>query len=304
MLSDLSSHWNLFWGYAVTALNSRFTSSLLVAFFGALFGAYTAKRIADRARLKDELLKEIRNINAASVIAHSIANSHLALKKQYVKSLYETYNVKREELLRLQQRPATNPSQQIYQIEFDLRTLEPPSAPITTLQSIVFDKLTASAKAIMLTTTLEQMSQALADSLKSRNTLVQDWRGKVLAPGEMIPLYFGLPQPHIHVVDQTYHSLIEAIHSCTDDVICFSMLLGDELARQGDRIREIYDKRFPRAESPIITKIEYPDLGDLRPPEEKFTDFAKMFREQKRPRKPSIRTRLLLRLSGKAAGKL
>jgi hypothetical protein len=301
MFDCLATYLTTLYGYAVAALNSMLMRSLLVAFFGALFGAYTAKRIADRTKLKDELLKEIRNLNAGSVIAHSIANAHLGLKRQHVKGLYDTFHAKRNEFNeKLAQRAAGVPAQQIqFEIGFDLQTLAPLTQPVVPLQTIVFDKITASAKAIMLTGVLSQTQQSLNDALTSRNALIESWRQRALPQDQVLPLYFGLPRPGGR--DETYPSLIDAIYSYTDDVICFSMMLGDELASQADEAKKHFDTHFPRSESPMITKVEFPDISDLMPPPEKFTDFGKRFRPQQRPKKLSFWERLHTKVSAKKA---
>jgi hypothetical protein len=209
------------------------------------------------------------------------------LKKQHVKTLFETFTAKLAEFneKRAQIAAGVPPQHVSFEINFDLQTLEPLSQPIAPLQDLVFGKLTASAKAIMLTGVLTQSHESLNGALVNRNALIASWRQERPPHDQILRLYFGTAQPGAQ--DQTYPTLVDAIYSYTDDVICFSKMLGDELAAQGDQARELFDKHFPRDESPIITKVEYPDVTDLMPPPEKFTDFGQMFRPQQRSKKPN-----------------
>jgi hypothetical protein len=76
--------------------NSAFTTSLLGALAGAWFGARSAQRVAERGKLREELTKEIRNVNAANALSFGIVNSMLALKKQHVAALKSDYDTERQ----------------------------------------------------------------------------------------------------------------------------------------------------------------------------------------------------------------
>ncbi len=273
------------WTLTTTVLNSDFVRSLLVAFTGALFGALTAKRIAERTKLKDDLLKEIRNLNAASVVAHSIANAHLALKKQHVKQMYETFVAKRDELNEKRAQLAAGvPSERVpFEIVFDLQSVAPLTQPILPLQTLIFDRVSATAKAIMLMGVLSQTYESLNDTLTTRNGLIETWRQRALPQDQILPLYFGLPR--VGGIDQTYPTLVDAAYSYADDVICFSKMLGDELAGQASEAKKRFERHFPRAERPLLTTVEFPEIGGLMPPREKFTDFGRMFRERESEQK-------------------
>ena len=60
------------------SLNSQFASSLIGALAGAFAGAWAAKKIADRGKLQEQLLAQIRNTNAAIIVSFSICNTALA----------------------------------------------------------------------------------------------------------------------------------------------------------------------------------------------------------------------------------
>jgi len=144
------------WLWVWKALNSSLASSLVVAFTGSLFGAYTAKRIAERAKLKDDLLKEIRNINAASIIAFGITNSHIAIKKQHVRGLYKRFHDKRQELIDIRNKNERGELKQkvVFNFQADFESLAPLAQPIGALQNLIFDKLTSTGKVALLAATL------------------------------------------------------------------------------------------------------------------------------------------------------
>jgi hypothetical protein len=70
-----------FWPYASGFLNSNAFTAIAGSCAGAFAGAWAAQRIAARGKEKDEFLAEIRNTSAATIVALSICNSFLSIKK-------------------------------------------------------------------------------------------------------------------------------------------------------------------------------------------------------------------------------
>ena len=140
--------------------------------------------------------------------------------------------------------------------------------------------------------------QSLNESIQHRNTLIENWKQRGLAQDELVALYFGLPQRDGRVIDQTYATLVEAIYEYTDDVIAFGKMLGAELAAEGDRIKGVFQKSFPRFESPSITKVDFAKATaeGLMPPPEKFTDFSEMFSPEAGSKKSNLWRRLTCKL--------
>ncbi len=119
------------WQSIVSFLNSNFTAALA----GALAGALAAQKIGDRAKQRDTLLKEIRVTNATITIAVTICNAGIALKKQFVKGICETYTANKAELIEFQQRNAAGqPSAMPFTFQANLRTLQMPAVPIDMLR--------------------------------------------------------------------------------------------------------------------------------------------------------------------------
>ena len=118
----------LLWDFA----NTTFFSSLS----GAFAGAYGGQLIVEKIKNRETLLTEIRNTNAAIMMAFDICNSYVSLKKQYVKALKETFAKQRQDLnkyhadLKSGQIPATD----VFHFQADLGTLETMLMPIEVLQ--------------------------------------------------------------------------------------------------------------------------------------------------------------------------
>jgi hypothetical protein len=85
--------------YTKNFLNSNFVTALIGSGAGAGVGAWVAQRIVARGKERDELLAEIRNTNAATVVALGICNTFLAIKKQHVKRLKETFDKQKTDYL-------------------------------------------------------------------------------------------------------------------------------------------------------------------------------------------------------------
>jgi hypothetical protein len=59
---------------------------------GAFAGAYGGQRIVAKGKEREELLAEIRNTSAATVVTFAICNSFVTIKKQHIKHLKELFD--------------------------------------------------------------------------------------------------------------------------------------------------------------------------------------------------------------------
>ena len=87
------------WQYARGLLNSNAFTAIAGSCAGAFAGAWAAQRIAARGKERDDFLAEIRNTSAATVVALSICNSFLSIKKQHVKRLKDTFDKQKADYL-------------------------------------------------------------------------------------------------------------------------------------------------------------------------------------------------------------
>lgn len=85
----------LTWETAKSFGNSSFFTSFIGALAGAAGGAWAAQRIADKVKVRDQLLDEVRSCNIAIELAHGICSTFLNLKEQHVERLQEDYLAQR-----------------------------------------------------------------------------------------------------------------------------------------------------------------------------------------------------------------
>jgi len=67
--------------------NSVFFTAIAGSLAGAFAGAYGAQRIAERAKYRDQLLKEMRDTNAAIMVAFGVFNTLFSIKKLQAKGV-------------------------------------------------------------------------------------------------------------------------------------------------------------------------------------------------------------------------
>lgn len=282
------------WQDVKVFFNSAFFSAGFGSLAGALGGAYAAQRIVERAKRRDELLKEIRHTNATIMVAFGMCNSLLSLKKQHVKSLKEVFDIQKSELidhLRKQQHGQIGENQ-AFEFKADLETLSLPPLPVETLQTQVFEKLSLVGRSVSLVITLIQTLHGLSASLEKRNQLIQAYKVNApLKPREFPALYFGLRQGDY--LNQEYPSTLDAIYHQTEGGIFFSQLLCKDMVEHGDHIvglfRKVYGKGAPRINRPDFSKAEE---QNLMPNADNYTDWLTMFKNHEDP--PAFTKRVLL----------
>jgi hypothetical protein len=78
---DLCSFFSAHLPDAKDFFNSVFFTAIAGSLAGAFAGARAAQRIAEKTRNKEELLREIRNTNAATMVAFGVCNSLISGQK-------------------------------------------------------------------------------------------------------------------------------------------------------------------------------------------------------------------------------
>jgi hypothetical protein len=253
-----------------------FFTAIAGSLAGAFAGAYGAQRIAERAKIRDELLKEIRNTNAAIMVTFGICNSLLAIKKQHVKSLKETFEAHKADFLGHQNKLQSGEisKDKIFELSVDLQTLSLQILPVDILHTQVFEKLSLTGRPLVIATTLSQAVHSLSMSLEKRNQLIESY--KVVDAAIFPTLYLGLQ--HGRNVNLEYPSVIDAIYSQTDDGIFFSQLLCKDLVEHGEQVAKKIKKNYRK----VATSINKPDFAKveasgLMPKVENYSDWFTMF---------------------------
>lgn len=161
--------------WVAEVLNSAFSIALVGGFVGAAGGALGAQHIAERNRRREELLRELRNTNAATMASFSICNAALALKKQHVQPMHEQFTREREalEVFKARRRKGEIPSNVEHRIAADLRTYPAPITAMETLKGLVFKEISAYGRPLALVSVLDQSLAGLSESIGKRDTWVQ-----------------------------------------------------------------------------------------------------------------------------------
>jgi hypothetical protein len=279
LLSLLKAHWP----DAKAFFNSVFVTAILGSLAGAFGGAVAAQLIADKTRNKDELLKEIRATNAATIIAFGVCNSTLLAKKQHIVALRETFNQHR-----VAARAAIIAQQagggEVFEFHGDFRTFDTLSLPLPILQTQVFEKLSVQGRAILLLTTLCQSVIGLNEIISRRNQLIETFKARSPSSSgsELLALYFGFPFQGR--TDQQYSDSIEGIYKQADDAIWFSAKLCSDLSAHGDALSAAFKKKFGKG-APRIHKPDFVKANEenLMPSDADYVDWLSMFTKRTVP---------------------
>lgn len=280
-------------GHAWGLLNSTFAIAFIGGLTGAFGGALGAQHIAERSKRREELLKELRNTNAAIMVAFSICNGALALKKQHVQPMYEQFGKDKDALraFKAQRAAAQGQGNAPFRFVADMRTFPAPVVPIATLEQLVFEKISAYGRPLALVSVLNQSLVGLRDGIAKRDLFIHKIASGAI-PAEQVPqYYFGMPLP-TGDINQEHPDLVEAIHSYVNDVGFFSALLCSDLVKHGETVRTAFTKKFGKG-APEVSSADFsaPRAKGLLPSDDQYADWLKGFKEE--ASKPDRRSRSL-----------
>jgi hypothetical protein len=226
------------WEAARSFLNSAFISAFLSALAGALFGVWGAQRVAERSARRNELRDSLRQTNALIVLATTICNQALGLKKQHIADLTKTYFDNRvgademNETLRGGGVPKVP-----MKFQADLVHITPLTVPIEAMKSLAYSAqlLPGRALALVAMVDLSLVEQAHAVALRAEQILL--FKRQDLPVEIFVQTYFGLRRVD-GSVDAMYHDSMVALSQYTDDVAFFASELAEELEAHALRVRE------------------------------------------------------------------
>jgi hypothetical protein len=262
-------------------LNSNLSIAFIGGLTGAFGGAVGAQRIVERSKQRDELLRELRNTNAATMVAFSVCNAALATKKQHAEPLRTGFYEARAALLKFQAERASGQRQgnTEYHVSIDLRVFPAPVVPLETLKNLVFEKLSAVGRPLALVSTLEQSLACARDALVKRELLVQRFASGAIPENLTAQFYFGQKLPNGHL-SQEHPDLVEGIYRYMDDIGFFSALLCTDLMAHGNRLHAAFTKRFGKGAPPVSTvDFSGPRKSGLIPPDSQYNDWLRAFTE-------------------------
>lgn len=264
-----------------TTINSNFAVAFVGGLTGAFGGALGAQHIAERAKRREELLKELRNTNAAIMVSFSICNAALALKKQHVLPLKELFLKEKDALLAFKEKRKMGEvlKDAEHRIAADLRTFPALTVPIDTLKSLVYERISAYGRPLATVSVLEQALVGLTEGIRRRDEMVNRFTSRAI-PAEHFPqYYFGLPLA-TGDTNQEYPDLVEGIYSYVDDVAFFSSLLCVDLIKHGQAVRTALTKRSEK-NVPKVSTADFsgPKAKTLIPSEDQYSDWINSFTE-------------------------
>lgn len=266
------------WENAKSFANSAFTTALVGSLAGAFAGAYAAQRIVERAKEKELLLAQLRNINAAITTAFSVCNTMISFKKQHVREIATLFQNQKVAFIEHHRKVSSGESAEELRMQVDLRNLETPRVPTEVLQTLLFERISVTGRPLALVSTLLQTVESLARSVATRNNLVE--RFKKIDPNSLpqfSAIYFGLPFGGGHI-DLQYSDTVTAISRLTDDAIFFSELIAKDLHEYGETVLAQY-KKLSRDKTQSVSTGDFTLAREagLMPNEDDYQDWLKGF---------------------------
>lgn len=256
-------------------LTFQFTSLIVGTLLAAFMGTWGAQAIAERNKRKEDLLKEIRNTNAAIMTSHSIWNVMYVLRKDHVQFLRDIFYCDRDKVNSHIQNRNLGKTNKIYEFLGDYRDLSLAKMPTDILQNKIFDSLSITGRPLALATTLSQVIHCLKRAFKKRNKLIASQKG-TSSPEERAKLYFGLIIDG-KSLDRTYPDIIEAIYNYIDNAQFFTQLLCEDLILHGEVLTKKFKEDFGDT-PPTISRPEFNDADPALMPDKKlYSDWLTKF---------------------------
>jgi hypothetical protein len=270
-------------------LNSVQFSTFISAAFAAAFGAYAGALASSRNETKRAVIAELNSIAAARMLAFSICNKFLGLKRQLILPIYEDYQQGRSKFVEAQQAFAAGDRSRTAEFVGNFRTISPIWLPTESLEKQIIERISIRGRGLAAVVDLIGAVEALDQAIKYRTDLVSEFYKEppTISQLDLAQKYYGLQNAR-GVIDEKFYSNVEALYKQTDDCIFFSKILADDLFEYGCRLRRRYRWRFHlRSPKLVREKWDFPETRRLLPNENNYVDWLRGF-----PKVPSRLTRL------------
>lgn len=257
-------------------INSNFSA----AFFGACAGAWAAHYIGTRSERKKELLKEIRSTDAAIALAANVIIRVLALKAQQVQKTVGNYLLRRSAVKSHFEdvRAGRLPPEAGLNVQLDLNRLDPLTAPVERLETVVLEELSARGRLPQLAITLRQRLEALNNSVEQRNDFITEFKSWDATEAQKALRFFGLPYED-HSTDTSYLDSLTDIGRGTDDCIWFAKRLCRDLEDHANVLRKRFKMQRFRGEvhKVVPINISKAHADGLVPSDDEYGDWMRSF---------------------------
>lgn len=263
-------------------LNSTFISAFLSALAGAGFGVWGAQKFAERVTRRKELLNALRQANALIVLAATISNHALGVKKQHIAPLSTTYFTERKEAEAINDVLLSGgiPNRPFH-FKAEMVHITPLTAPIEALKSLTYSAQLIPGRALALVAMVEQSLTELSHAIGVRSEQIQLFKSQNMQMELFVQTFFGLKRKDGHT-DALYHDSMVAIVQYTDDVAFFAAELADELQVHAARVREKLLKLAKAKDTSKVSTVNFsgPRASGLMPPRENYEGWLSGFKSQ------------------------
>jgi hypothetical protein len=281
------------WGSASAFLNSNFFTASFTAivgsFAGAFAGAYGAQWIVERGKERDEILTEMRNTNAATVVSFAICNIFITMKQQNIKPLKDRFDAQKRSFLETveKQRLGQLSPGTAFRFLADFQTIFwAPAIAIDVLRQLLFEKISLDEqRPLMLVTNLSDAFHGFTSALGNRNKLIASYKASNFSLDDLLHLYFGLPQGSSGITNTEYPDSIEQVYRHTDDGIFFSKMICDDLFEHNTRLANKFKQQFGKSAPGIIEKPDFTKAqsAGLMPNDADYKDWFNLYVKRPRP---------------------
>lgn len=244
------------WSTTLQFLNSEFIAAFLSALAGAGLGVWGAQQIALRATMRAELLGALRQANAVMVLAFTIANNTLGLKKQHVKNLAAQYEADREAVQRAVERRSRGEKLDMPTVRADMTKITPHTLPLDALRNLLFAGNLMPGKVLALATMIDQFAAELSHVINIRNDLIEEFKNSDAPEQIRLHDFFGLERPDGNT-NAMYADSMRAIALYTDDLIFYSSELAKELELFAKSLKSKLDRL--KVDSPKAASVDFSD---------------------------------------------
>lgn len=214
-------------------LNAEFTAATV----GALAGAWAAIRIGRNSKAREEIVSEIRHLNAAITLAQSTAIAAFKFKKLQL----STIGKHSDDMIKFQRKQ---------KIEILMTTMPPFVSQARRLQEIALEKISPLEITTARTAALIESVDKLNHSISEKNALVKETQNSQV---EHISVQVYLGITNNNKTNKSYPDILHSICLYLDDIIYFSHSICKELHTLGN---SIIDQKSPKERKSLPNIIE------------------------------------------------
>ena len=253
---------------------SALISAGLGAGSGAGIGAWMAGRIARNAKLRDELLAELRSVDVAITLCISVTDVVGSLKKQHVSGLLSKYE---SDLAKFANYKAARRREAPFSLSINHFKFQAIAPPTVELKSLILKDMSMSPNGVNSIIALADAVENLNGMIDAYNAILEMFRNGGL-PAGFTPEHYYLALPVGGVVNNESGSAVKGIATYTDDVIFFACKLSDCLTSRGVKVRDRYKKLS--GEKRLIRRANsIGDNADLIPPDSAYEGWMRGWEE-------------------------